>query len=943
MTRVGSRGTRRGRPGSGWDRWLGSWRFAFRLGRREVRRHRGRSALIMALVGAPVLLITAFLTFFSSQDISVEEGIDRDLGASAAAVVPAHGPVGWVMNVPQTIDPKDGKLTPGYGADDPWDAARVADIVGSPVVPVGHVEARPGGEAPDAVGAATPLMALVLDGAPDGATQPLASLRSGRWAQAADEVVVTPAGVASGLPESGTVALMLGHDAEATTLRVVGVADAAYSSDQNAQIVLPVLGAPSATSWQWLLERTEPVGPAEAQEWALHGLDVISRELQLNPPPEQDWQAENATRLALFYGMIGLAILVETVLLAGPAFAVSAARQRHSLALAGAQGAARADVRRAVVAYGLVLAVVATVGAATVGSVLGIGGAVVLARLRPSQHVGLELPWEWVLALVLASVVAAGVAAWWPARGATRLDIMSVLRGQVVSGRVGRGWPVVGSVLGLAGAGALLHAATTEPHRAPPWMIGGSALLGLGVLVLVPAILALVSRLSARAPLAWRLAARDAMRQRSRAVPAVLAIVAAVAVMTAAATVQVSSTANRERQYTAQVPEGTMSVTAGVQGDPASTAAATDLVVDAVTDLLPEATAYPLALVESGPGMDEMTGEPTDAPYRSVVPADCTVDDLTTSVDRETGAVPHCYLDEHSPYAVAPVAALERTGGLTPQMREVLEAGGLIAWDRGGPEEIVEVARGRVHAQLASAPARATGQEGLTELTGPATLEPVVVYWASSTEMDGLRISRQNYAGGYVTPETAERLDWDGVPAGVFVAADDAFTVEQATALEEAVGRDAFVYLERGFVASPEDRILPLVILGVFSLVALAAVVISTALAISEGQRDSATMAAVGATRRTRRLLAALHAVLVGTVGVLVGLGLGLMVGGVMSWTTTSVNVFGTSYAGYALDGGIVAVPWLALAAAALAVPLLAAVVAWVSVRREPVLTRVPA
>src|SRR5690606_27139547 len=112
-------------------------------------------------------------------------------------------------------------------------------------------------------------------------------------------------------------------------------------------------------------------------EWALHGLDVISRELQLNPPPEQDWRAENATNLALFYGMIGLAILVETVLLAGPAFAVSAARQRHSLALAGAQGAARADVRRAVVAYGLVLAVVATVGAALVGAVLGLVGAMV--------------------------------------------------------------------------------------------------------------------------------------------------------------------------------------------------------------------------------------------------------------------------------------------------------------------------------------------------------------------------------------------------------------------------------------------------------------------------------------------------------------------------------------------------------------------------------------
>lgn len=115
---------------------------------------------------------------------------------------------------------------------------------------------------------------------------------------------------------------------------------------------------------------------------------------------------------------------------------------------------------------------------------------------------------------------------------------------------------------------------------------------------------------------------------------------------------------------------------------------------------------------------------------------------------------------------------------------------------------------------------------------------------------------------------------------------------------------------------------------------------ISTALSISESQRDSATIAAVGGTRFTRRLLAALHAVLVGTVGVVVGLGLGLAVGGVMSWTTTSMNSYGSNYAGFSGDGGIVRVPWAWLATATLAVPLIAAIVAWLSVRREPALTR---
>ncbi|GAA5161533.1 FtsX-like permease family protein [Ornithinimicrobium tianjinense] len=931
MTRVGPSGTRRGRPGSRWDRWLASWRFALRLGRREVRRRPGRSALIMALVGTPVLLITAFLTFFTTQDISVREGIDRELGHAVAAVTPANGPAGHVLGVGESPPPGEVRVAQGYSPTDPWDGERVAATVGAEVSRVGRTEAVPAGDrtsyaADDGI---VPLRALVLEGPPSGVTRPLVSLREGHWTEGADEILVTPAGVARGFPTTGRVDLQLGQDTDhPQSFTVVGVADAAYSGSNNAEIVLPAVAAPEGTTWQWLVDRAEPVGLEEALGWAAYGLDVTSRQVLLDPPREYDVEAQNNRTEALYFSMVGLAVLAETVLLAGPAFAVSAARQRHSLALAGAQGASRADVRRAVVAHGLVLAVLATVSAAVLGAAAGLGGAVVLARLRPDQHVVLEMPWLWVGLLMLTSVLAAGVAAWWPARGATRLDIMSVLRGQAVSRRVGRGWPLLGCALVLVGAGLLGWSLTVEPYLATWWVVGGAVLLGLGAMALVPSVLALLANLSARAPLPWRLAARDSVRQRSRAVPAVLAIVAAIAVMTGLLTSESSSTANRERQYTPSVPFGTLGVATGDATDRA------DDVREAVDRLLPGATTYPLVSLPGGPGWDD-SGNPTDRPFQTVVPGDCAPSDLTT----DAGPVkpPRCWVDPGLTFVAAPVEALERTGALTPAMRETLEQGGLLqleGTDRTGQED------GLREALAVSAPGRLTDGGAAAEATEPFETVRVPVLELSATQIDALRVGTQLWASGYLTAETAERLGWVGTQSSFLVAGDDSFTVEQASALQEALHDDAFVYLERGFTPDPAVRIVNLVALAVFSLIALAAVVISTALAISEGQQDSATLAAVGAAVRTRRLHATLQAVLVGSVGVGMGMALGLAVGGVMSWVTTSANRYGTGYAVAENLTGIVDVPWLQLGAAAVAVPLLAAVVAWLSVRRAPVLVR---
>ena len=185
----------------------------------------------------------------------------------------------------------------------------------------------------------------------------------------------------------------------------------------------------------------------------------------------------------------GAGLRGRTALVTGGAVRVGRA---ISLALAAAQGAGAPDVRRAVTAYGVILAVVAAIGGALLG---GLGGAGwVLWRLRQPvpTAVTMDVPWSWILALVAVAVLAGAVAAWWPARGLTRLDTMAVLRGQVASRRVGRGWPVVGGALTGLGVLALLWAALNPSDRSAVVILGAGVLIMLGLLLLLGAELALL-------------------------------------------------------------------------------------------------------------------------------------------------------------------------------------------------------------------------------------------------------------------------------------------------------------------------------------------------------------------------------------------------------------------------------------------------------------------
>ena len=74
-------------PAAGrFGRWRAGWRVAIRIARRDARRYKWRSALIVAMVGLPVLLLTSGITLMATNDISMAESVPRVMGSAQARI-----------------------------------------------------------------------------------------------------------------------------------------------------------------------------------------------------------------------------------------------------------------------------------------------------------------------------------------------------------------------------------------------------------------------------------------------------------------------------------------------------------------------------------------------------------------------------------------------------------------------------------------------------------------------------------------------------------------------------------------------------------------------------------------------------------------------------------------------------------------------------------------
>lgn len=880
----------------------GGWRVAIRLARREAWRRKAQTALMLVLICLPVVAVSAASIVWRTQDVSSAEGVDRRIG-SAQALVEAVG----TSRIVQDFDPEQGVGWLGEINDEAATLDEVMATLGGdrPAIPFSRDSLE--FTTDKGIGVLEVLATDLASPLADGLMEPV----DGTYPPGPGEVVVNQAVVdrGRGLGDTLTVVRKTPDGEQTFDLEIVGIAESTSSRGYEMAAALPgAFGKGPDAPRRWLVGG-EPVDWGQVRALNGIGATVVSRQVLTDPPPDSERPPEvmvdepidqlTITVLAL----VGVMVLLEVVLLAGPAFAVRAKAQAHSLALVAAAGGTPRQARRTVLASGVVIGAVG--GALGVAAGIGLGAlAVPVAQRFDNARFGpFEVPWP-LLALVAAfGFISAVLAAVVPAFAASKQDIVAVLAGRRGEGRPSARSPILGLVLlggGIAGAAAGASAGSGAGDRAAV-LIAGSALASVvGMILVVPLVVALVARSAARLPLALRFAARDAARHRTRTVPAVAAVGATVAGVVALGIAVSSQEAANADAYVPRLPDGYGSLALPAGAD--------------------------LGAIDQVLGRSVADGQVVD------------VRGIQTSTDqgelelefRQGGAVLGLsyWSTLGSPYVVAAEVPdfVDLPAAARADADAVLGDGGLVLLS--SPESAEEEGM---------APLRLEGDEVAVGVrrwdVTDETDEPKDVA-SARTRAAVVEVDAGTPAAALFSPRLVEDLGLRASVVGKLVEAPIGDDAEQdLTEGLAALPDQPYFYVERGYQPDAAVRIIQGVLAALGGILMLGGTLTATFLALSDARPDLATMAAVGARPRTRRGVAAAYALVVGGVGALLGAPVGFIPGLAISQPLTRHWQTGAT----ALD-----VPWLLIGLAVVGLPLLTALAVGACARgRLPLTARI--
>ncbi|WP_328424637.1 ABC transporter permease [Micromonospora sp. NBC_00389] len=845
----------------------GSWRAALRIARRESRRARRRTALVLAMIALPVLVLAFLAVSYDMAELTPQERIDRRLGVADAELR-------WITDTPIGQDEwgegwytREGDHgTNGRVAT----AAEVSTLLG------------PGSRVTE-VRALLPLTVRgperdenvegrVLD-LNDPLARGLVRFRAGRAPRQPGEVAVSPAALRR-------LDVRLG-DAVATAdgtraYTVVGVVE--FPDDLGPVLALHPGAVPRSDPLpdsSWLVDVPGTVDAALVSRLNDHGVLVTPRHPTIPAAGQsRPWPGSigpsSATDLSTGVLIAGLGLL-EVVLLVGPAFAVGVRRRRRDLALVAVAGGDAAQLRRVVLADGVVLGVL---GAAA-GLILGVGTAFAGRPLVEQYVFGARFGgyrcWPSALMLLGGVAVLAGVlAALAPAWTAARQDVIAGLAGRRTPPPSRARWLTIGLALVAGGAALAAFGAT---RTSPAVILTGLILGELGLVCCTPTLIGALARLGRVLPLAPRIALRDASRNRAVAAPAICAVMAAVAGSVALGGYLASDGARDTRAYQPMLPTGHVLVSATEPTRlPRPTLAEVTTAAQAQLGAGAVAAVHTVACPPDGNPGDYCYVAPRLPPERACpwLPGD----NLAPAERRQARADPRCQLRDGDYYGgyvetlVDDGSALPILTGADPAATAaataVLRAGGVVVTD---PRYLHD---GLVTVQVSRAEAGTDGPNGASDLPGyalPAAVgQPRLLLSPSAVRQLGLNSSQTGWVIDTPAPPDENRQ-------------------ERFTGALRSFGAFS-LSVEQG--AAPRD-VSPLLLLlaAAAGLITVGAAGIATALAAAEGRAELSTLAAVGAAPAVRRLLAICQA------GVIAGLGsvLGIVAGlGTAAIVLFSVN-----------------------------------------------------
>ncbi|MFF5214849.1 FtsX-like permease family protein [Micromonospora sp. NPDC000442] len=835
---------------------LGSWRAALRIARREAKRARGRTTLVLAMIILPVLALSFIAVSVDMARLTPSEQMERRLGSADAELrMVGRGPVeqnsdgsGW------TSGDRDQPLTA------PVTTEHVAALLpeGSRVLAVRRwvpFSAWQGDRISDDI------TATAID-LTDPLGQGAARIHRGRAPATADEIAVN-------LAARRSLGVDLGdrvHAGDGTrTWTVVGVAE--LPEQLTPMVILHPAGAPTQTDPDEVFLADLP-GPLTADTFRHLNRNGVVVTARVPAPPGKlptyvDSRMSGMTVEAVSTGvLVGGLGLLEVVLLVGPAFAVGVRRRRRELALVAVAGGDAVQLRRVVLADGVVLGVVGAVTGIALGVAAAFAGRPLVEQFIFQQRFGGYRVWPAALVVIALVAVLAGVlAALAPAWTAARQDVVAGLAGRRTPPVHRRRWLAIGIALA---AGGTVVAAIGAVVTSQPVILAGLVLGELGLVFATPTLVGLLARLGRFLPLAPRIAVRDASRNRASAAPAISAVMAAVAGSVALGLFLASDDARSDQRNRALLPERTVLVTTG--GDPASDRPpALDQISGPARELLGADTIAPLVAAGCSPDFYACTITATMPPERA-----CPwqpYEPLSAADQLRARADSRCQRIDDSPsgpylrVAVDDGTTLRLLTGVAPADADAatatLRSGGAVITDarflRDGRLDL------RVEHGSETRPA------DLTTVPGHALHTGLGEHWLllSPAAADQLGLVTRQIGWALHVQQPPDEQQQDELDAALRPLGSVGISVEQ--------NRDY-----------DDTRPLLLLLAAVSAVVTVGAAGIATGLAAAEGRADLSTLAAVGAGPGVRRLLslcqAGLIAVLGSTLGIVAGLASALIV-----------------------------------------------------------------
>jgi putative ABC transport system permease protein len=825
-------------------------------------RHKARSVLVVVMIALPVLALTGADVLARTMQLDSSEKVVRSLGHADVELTIAGGQVSQLGT------------GGGYSSD------------GSPAAPGSREYVKdeaaarrllPGARMIDRIeggGQISTRSRLLQDveiqglDLRDPLTIGIARLVSGRFAGAADETTLSQPLFDRLKLHLGDAISVAGHP-----FRVVGTIRKPQAIKAYQAYMLPSsVPTPVENTVRHLLTDTQqPVTWALVQKLNAHGVVAQSRDVMLHPPAGVQLAttsalADRARTIGIATVAVGLAVL-EVVLLAGATFAVGARRQRRDLALVAAAGGDERQVRRIVLAGGLVLGVV--------GAVAGVAGGILVGRLvipaaqqLADEDAGhFDLRAVELLAVALIGVVTGLIAAVLPARAAGRDDVVAALTGRRGIVATARRVPAVGLAMIVLGAAAAAYAA--HPPARFTLVLAGAVIAEIGFVVCAPAVVGAVGRIARVLPLTLRLAVRDASRHRSRTGPAVAAVLAAVAGSVAVSAWITSQLAYDRSTYQPRARIGQSALQ--IYPDPSHPA--------------PDAAALHTVLQR-------------DLPVTGMTP-------MSTTDCFDASNCSGVYVQPAHPCAPSDTQPCSAPGG----------SGGIAV----GDNRVLDALLGRHDAAAAEALSRgelvvfddALAAHGKSRLVFDSLNDKPGGHHETSVAAHVTDVGRSGSAvTAIVSPETAHHLGLKSQPWGYLLSTSRMPTQSEADrALSDLSKWSTSLLVERGY--QPERWNYGLLALaGAAGLVTLGATAIATALSAADSRPDLVTLAAVGAAPFLRRKFAAHQAAIVAVLGTV----LGALAGLVPAWAVIRAH------------GGMpFATPWQTIAIVVVGVPIIAA------------------